>query len=56
VGDLEGYIHILDKETGAFLGRIQLDEESVMRQLVEFETGKFLAQTRNGGLYAISIQ
>jgi outer membrane protein assembly factor BamB len=56
VGDLEGYIHILDKETGTFLGRIQLDEEPVMRRLVEFETGKFLAQTRNGGLYAIAIQ
>ena len=56
VGDLEGYIHILDKETGAFLGRIQLDEEPVMRRMVEFETGKFLAQTRNGGLYAIAIQ
>ena len=56
VGDLEGYIHILDKETGAFLGRIQLDEDPVMRHMVEFETGKFLAQTRNGGLYAISIQ
>ncbi len=56
VGDLEGYIHILDKETGAFLGRIRLDEEPVMRRLVEFETGKFLAQTRNGGLYAIAIQ
>jgi outer membrane protein assembly factor BamB len=58
VGDLEGYIHILDKETGTFLGRIQLDDDAlpVMRRLVEFETGKFLAQTRNGGLYAIAIQ
>ena len=56
VGDLEGYIHILDKETGQFLGRIRLDDAPVMRRLLEFETGKFLAQTRNGGLYAISIQ
>jgi hypothetical protein len=24
--------------------------------MVEFETGKFLAQTRNGGIYAIAIQ
>ena len=56
VGDFEGYIHVLDKETGAFLGRIQLDEEPMMRCMVEFEIGKFLAQTRNGGLYAISIQ
>jgi outer membrane protein assembly factor BamB len=56
VGDFQGYIHILDKETGQFLGRIQLDDEPVMRRLVEFETGKFLAQIRNGGLYAIAIQ
>jgi hypothetical protein len=35
---------------------MQLDDEPVMRRLVEFETGKFLAQTRNGGLYAITIQ
>jgi len=27
-----------------------------MRRMIEFETGKFLAQTRNGGLYAIAIQ
>ena len=56
VGDLEGYIHILEKETGQFLGRIRLDDEPIMRRLVEFDTGKFLAQTRNGGLYAIAIQ
>ena len=56
VGDLAGYIHILDKETGQFLGRMQLDDEPVMRRLIEIETGKFLAQTRNGGLYAIAIQ
>jgi len=56
VGDLEGYIHIMDKESGKFLGRTRLDDEPVMRKLVEFETGKFLAQTRNGALYAIAIQ
>ena len=56
VGDFQGYIHILDKETGQFLGRIRLDDAPVMRRLLEFETGKFLAQTRNGGLYAIAIQ
>ncbi|MSQ81012.1 MAG: outer membrane protein assembly factor BamB [Candidatus Methylopumilus sp.] len=56
VGDLEGYIHILDKETGNFLGRVRLDSNSVMRRMVEFDTGKFIAQTLNGSLYAISIQ
>ena len=56
IGDLEGYIHILDKETGSFLGRIRLDNDPVMRHMIEFDSGKFLAQTRNGGLYAVSIQ
>ncbi len=56
VGDFEGFIHILDKETGQFLGRIQLDKEGVMRRLVDYDPDKLLAQTRNGGLYAIAIQ
>ena len=54
VGDLEGYVHILDKETGNFIARIQLDDTQVMRHMIEFDPGKFIAQTHNG-VYAISI-
>jgi outer membrane protein assembly factor BamB len=66
VGDLAGVVHILDRETGAFLGRIELeanaassflDEDNpVMSNMIEYEPGKLLAQTRNGGLYAISVK
>ena len=66
VGDLEGVIHILDRDTGAFLGRIQLEANAastfldeynpVMSHMIEFEPGKILAQTHNGGLYAISVK
>ncbi len=56
VGDFEGFIHILDKETGQFLGLIQLGEELVMRRLMDYDSDKLIAQTRNGGLYAIAIQ
>ena len=66
VGDLAGVIHILDRETGAFLGRIELEANAassfldennpVMSNMIEYEPGKLLAQTRNGGLYAISVK
>jgi outer membrane protein assembly factor BamB len=66
VGDLAGVVHILDRETGAFLGRIELeanaassllDEDNpVMSNMIEYEPGKLLAQTRNGGLYAVSVK
>jgi outer membrane protein assembly factor BamB len=66
VGDLGGFIHFLDRETGAFSGRIQLDsgvtatlldqDNAVMLNMIEYEPGKLIAQTRRGGLYAISIK
>ena len=66
VGDIAGVVHILDRETGAFLGRIELEANAastfldennpVMSNMIEYEPGKLLAQTRNGGLYAISIK
>jgi outer membrane protein assembly factor BamB len=66
VGDLAGVVHILDRETGAFLGRIELEANAtstfldennpVMSNMIEYEPGKLLAQTRNGGLYAISVK
>ena len=66
IGDLGGFIHFLDRETGAFVGRIQLDggvtatlldqDNAVMLNMIEYEPGKLIAQTRRGGLYAVSIK
>lgn len=55
-GDVEGYVHILSREDGAFIGRIRTDESPVMPQLTELGSGGLLAQTRDGGLYAISLK
>lgn len=56
VGDIEGYLHVLDREDGSFSGRIKLDDSSVEPQMAAFSTTGLLAQTRKGGLYAVSIK
>lgn len=56
VGDVEGYVHLLKREDGSFAGRIQTETSPIMAQMIELDSGVFLAQTRNGGLYAISIK
>jgi outer membrane protein assembly factor BamB len=56
VGDVEGYVHILSREDGSFLGRIRVDKSPVMPQLTELGVSGLLAQTRDGGLYAVSLK
>ena len=56
VGDVEGYIHILSREDGSFIGRIRIGDSPVMPQLTELGSGGLLAQTREGDLYAISLK
>lgn len=56
VGDVEGYLHFMKREDGSFAGRIQTESSPVMAQMIELDSGVVLAQTRNGGLYAISIK
>ncbi|CAG0964116.1 Outer membrane protein assembly factor BamB [Methylophilaceae bacterium] len=56
VGDLQGYVHFLQREDGAFAARLKTDDSPVMPQMVELPSGVMLAQTRNGGVYAISLK
>lgn len=56
VGDLEGYVHFLSREDGAFAARIQTEGSAIMAQPVALGDGIVLAQTRGGGLYAVSIK
>ncbi|MDZ4098324.1 MAG: outer membrane protein assembly factor BamB [Methylophilaceae bacterium] len=56
VGDLQGYVHFLQREDGAFAARVKTDDSAVMPQMTELDLGVVLAQTRNGGLYAIATQ
>jgi outer membrane protein assembly factor BamB len=56
VGDLQGYVHFLQREDGAFAARIKTDDSAIMPQMTDLDLGVILAQTRNGGLYAIATQ
>jgi hypothetical protein len=55
VGDLEGYVHFLNREDGAFAGRIKVDSDAVMSMLPGNSASQVVVATRGGGLYAISV-
>jgi outer membrane protein assembly factor BamB len=55
VGDLEGYVHLLSRDGGNFVGRIKLDSNAVMSLVAGVNSTQLLAETRDGGIYAVSI-
>ena len=56
VGDFQGYVHVLSREDGAFVARIATDGSAIQVPPVALDLSTFLVQTRNGGVYAISVQ
>ena len=56
VGDVEGYVHLLSREDGAFTGRIATDGSAISAPPLALDATSFLVQTRNGGVYAITVQ
>ena len=56
IGDVEGYVHLLNREDGVFVGRLQIEEAPIMPQMVALGTTAIIAQTRKGGIYAISLK
>jgi outer membrane protein assembly factor BamB len=55
LGDLQGQIHFLARESGAFLARFATDGSPVRAAPVKLPDG-FLVQTQSGGLYALTLQ
>ena len=54
-GDLQGFVHFVARESGAFLGRIATDGSAVRAAPIRLAEG-LLVQTQNGGLYALNLQ
>lgn len=52
VGDFEGYVHFLARESGAFLARQETDGAALRSMPVPL-LGSLLVQTEGGGLYAL---
>jgi outer membrane protein assembly factor BamB len=53
VGDLEGYVHFLGRDTGAFVSRYSTGGGAVRAAPLALPKG-FVVQTQDGGLYALS--
>jgi len=56
VGDLEGYVHFLSRDDGALASRIKTSDSPIMPQMVLVNSNTVLAQTRDGGVYAIQVK
>jgi outer membrane protein assembly factor BamB len=56
VGDVEGYVHFINLENGKFAARIKAGSESMMSLIAGNSPSQLIAATRNGGLYAVSIE
>ena len=56
VGDLEGYVHFLSRDDGALASRIKVDDSAVMPKMALINSNTVLAQTRDGGVYAIQVK
>jgi outer membrane protein assembly factor BamB len=55
IGDLQGYVHFLARESGAFVARLPTDGSPIRAAPVRLPEG-FLVQTQNGGLYALNLK
>jgi outer membrane protein assembly factor BamB len=55
VGDFEGYVHVLNREDGAFAARLATDGSAIAAAPIALENG-ILVQTRKGGLFAIDVR
>jgi len=54
VGDLQGYVHFMARESGAFLARAATDGSPIRAAPLKLPEG-FLVQTQNGVLYALTL-
>ncbi len=55
VGDVEGYLHFLSRESGVFVGRVGTDGSPIRSSILRLEQG-LLVQTQEGNLYALSLR
>lgn len=54
VGDFEGYLHVLNREDGAIVGRVEVDSDGLYGQPLVVDD-KIYLQTRNGTLAVVTL-
>lgn len=53
VGDLEGFVHLLDRETGRFTARVRVDNSAISADPRALGPQRFIVQTRDGTVAAL---
>ncbi len=56
VADAQGFVHVLDRDTGEFIGRLNVGGGGVMTILPALSPNTVVLQTRNGTLMAVTLQ
>ncbi|HJV27020.1 MAG TPA: outer membrane protein assembly factor BamB [Aromatoleum sp.] len=57
VGDLQGYVHILDRETGAFVARARADSSPIVADPRRFGRGDgIVVQSRDGDVHVFEVR
>lgn len=56
VGDLEGNVHFLSREDGAFTTRVKTNNSAILPQMALINSNTLLAQSRDGGVFAIQVK
>ena len=56
VGDFQGMVHLMSRDDGSFVGRIATDGSAIAAAPVALDLSSFLVQTRNGGVFAITVE
>lgn len=55
VADVEGWVHLLNKQDGRFVARFKTDGSPIAAPLVRTDDG-LVAQTREGGVFALKVK
>lgn len=56
VGDVEGYVHFLNREDGAFGARIKTGDSQILSHMALINGNTLLAQSREGVVFAVQIK
>lgn len=56
VGDFEGYVHFIDRDTGKTIARTKVGSSSLTSQAVPVESDALLVQSRGGNVALISVK
>jgi outer membrane protein assembly factor BamB len=56
LGDVEGYVHFLSREDGAFSARVRVTESQILPQMALINSNTLLAQSVDGGVFAVQIK